>query len=310
MNKHLKHNTNTIHKSIGRRILGKFLTSPFSGILTDRCFISLQFRHLLGKKPNLKNPETFNEKIQWLKLYDRRPGYIMMSDKFEVRKYIKEKIGDKYLIPFLGLWENFNDINFNKLPNQFVLKCTHDSGSIFICPDKNTLDIDDVRKKIEERFNYNYFLHGREWCYKDIKPRIIAEKYMVDESGTGLKDYKFFCFNGEPKIIEVDIDRFINHKRNFYSLQWEYQPVQEGKQRTDPNLVIDKPPVLDEMIDIVRKLAAGIPHIRVDLYVIGRKIYFGELTFYDGNGYNEYNPPEWDSILGSWLRLPVISGGK
>jgi hypothetical protein len=291
---------------IPSRALSRFLNSDISCILTDKSFLKLQFRLFFGRKLDLKNPQTFNEKLQWIKLYDRKDEYTQMSDKYEVRKYISQTIGEEYLIPLLGVWDTFSDIDFNTLPNQFVLKCTHDSGSVFICHDKKTLDVKDLQEKIEKRFKYKYFYHGREWCYKNVRPRIIAEKYMVDESGTGLKDYKIFCFNGNPKIIEVDIDRFTNHKRNFYSPEWEYQPVQNGKPPTNPSLIIKKPLGLDEMLNIATILSKDIPHIRVDLYVIGQKIYFGELTFYDGNGFNEYNPPEWDFILGSWLQLPNI----
>lgn len=244
----------------------------------------------MGEKLDLKNPRTFNEKLQWLKLHDRKPEYTKMVDKYEVRKYIKKKIGEQYLIPLVGgPWDTFDDIDFSKLPDQFVLKCTHDSGSVAICKDKKAFDIEVVRKKFNRALKGNFFYGGREWPYKNVKPRIIAEKYMADESGTELKDYKIFNFNGIPKIIQVDYNRFVRHKRNLYSTDWKYMDV-AIKYETDPNIEICKPAKLDEMLGMAQSLSQNIPHIRTDFYSIGDKIYFGELTFYHESGFGKFMP--------------------
>jgi hypothetical protein len=310
---------NNDSRSILKKLL-KYISNPsyilnwvlfhFGQVFSDKTFLLLKYHLIFGKKLNLKNPLTFNEKIQWLKLYDRKPEYTQMADKYEVRKYISEKIGKEYLIPLLdidnnrgGVWNSFSDINFDVFPNQFVLKCTHDSGSVIICRDKNTFDIKKARKKINSCLNKNFYWPGREWVYKNIKPRIIVEKYMVDESDTELKDYKIFCFNGEPKIIQVHFDRFTDHKRNMYSSEWEYIPF-TTEYSTNPCIQIKKPQSLNLMLNIARKLSENTIYLRVDLYSIKEKIYFGELTFYHGSGYIMFTP-EWDKTLGDWINLPI-----
>ncbi|GHV12784.1 glycosyl transferase [Spirochaetia bacterium] len=297
-----------LHPSAFRHyFLIRFIDTRFARILTDKCFIKLKYSLLLKKKLNLKNPQTYNEKLQWLKLYDRKPEYTIMADKFEVRKYIADTIGEDYLIPLLGIWDSFDDIDFDKLPAQFALKCTHDSGSVIICHDKNNFNKEEARKNITKSLKCNYFFHSREWCYKNIKPRIIAEKYLIDESGVELKDYKIFCFNGEPKIIKVDFNRFIDHKANFYSIQWEYLPI-TSNYPPDKDIIIKKPETLDLMLDLAGKLSSSLPHVRVDFYVIDKKIYFGELTFFHASGHTRFAPPEWDAIIGSWMKLPQRTG--
>lgn len=269
----------------------------------DKSYIEHKFYEEFDRKLDLNNPQTFNEKIQWLKLYDQKPEYTEMVDKFEVKKYIADAIGEEYIIPTLGIYNNFDEIDFNKLPNQFVIKCTHDSGSIIICKDKSTFDRKKAKKKINKWLKRNYYYHSREWSYKNVKPRIIIEKYMVDESGTELKDYKIFCFNGEPKFIEVDFGRFSDHKRNLYTLDWELLDL-EIKYPSDPQKVIKRPNHLEKMIEFSRILSKNIPHVRVDLYSINNKIYFGELTFYHGSGLEKIEPVEWDKKLGDMLKLP------
>jgi hypothetical protein len=283
---------------LGRRL-------PWAWFIPDKCFLKIKYFLTFGKKLNLRNPEAFNEKLQWLKLYDRKPEYTHMADKYEVRKYIIEKMGEEYLIPLLGVWNTFDSIDFSKLPNEFVLKCTHDSGSVIICKDKNAFDINKARKKINSCLNKNYYLPGREWCYKNIESKIIAEKYMVDESNIELKDYKIHCFNGEPKIIQVDFARFTNHKRNMYSSSWEYIPF-TTEYPTDSCIQIRKPQSLDLMLKIARKLSKNTNYLRVDLYSINEKIYFGELTLYHGSGNEHFFPSEYDKILGGWITLPGI----
>jgi hypothetical protein len=271
--------------------------------IPDSIYLKIQYRLRCKKRLNINSPKTFNEKIQWLKLYDRKPEYTQMVDKYEVRKYIADKIGEEYLIPLLGIWDKPDNINFEKLPKQFVLKCTHDSGGIIICKDNEILDIKKVKEKLNRLLKRNYYYGGREYPYKNIKARIIAEKYMVDESGVELKDYKIQCFNGEPKIIQVDFNRFSEqHQRNFYSIDWVYQPF-SLLYPTYPEKIIPRPQSLDLMLSLAQELSQSIPYVRVDLYSIEKKIYFGELTFHHGSGYEKFDPPEWNTILGSWINI-------
>lgn len=282
----------------------KSLIKKAARMLPDEVYISLLYRMRLGKWPNLKNPKSYNEKLQWIKLHDRRPEYSIMVDKYEVKKYIAERIGEEYLIPTLGIWDSFDEIDFNELPDQFVLKCTHDSGGLVICQDKSKLDIKAARNKIENSLKTNYFWNSREWPYKNVKPRIIAEKYMVDESGVELKDYKLFAFNGKTKYIEVDFDRYLGgHKRNLYTLDWEYMDVR-NKHPNAPEVKIEKPECLEELIKLSEKLSEGIPHVRTDFYVINGKIYFGELTFFHGSGMQKFEPESFELQMGEWLILP------
>lgn len=253
---------------------------------------------------NLKHPKTFNEKLQWLKLHDQHEEYTQMVDKAAAKDYVANIIGDEYIIPTLGVWDKFDDIDFDKLPDKFVLKCTHDSGGLIICKDKSTLDIDKARKRINYCLHKNPYWATREYPYKNVKPRILAEKYMVDESGTELKDYKFFCFDGEPKFIEVDFDRFIGHKRNIYDIEWNLLDF-EIKFPSNFNHVIEKPASLDEMINVAKKLSKDIPFVRVDLYSINGQVYFGELTFFHGSGCEKFSPEIWNYKLGGWMDLPV-----
>lgn len=274
--------------------------------IPDPIYIKLLYRRRTGKTLNLKNPVTFNEKLQWLKLYNRKPEYSMMVDKYEVKKYVAKKIGEQYIIPTLGVWNHFDEIDFDMLPEQFVLKCTHDSGGLVIVKDKKKLDRDAARKKIEDSLSNDYYLRGREWPYKNVKPRIIAEKYMTDESEVELKDYKVFNFNGEAKFIQVDYGRFTNHKRNLYSIDWEY--INAAIQYpSDQSVQINKPEKLDEMLMLARKLSASIPYVRTDFYSINDKIYFGEITFFAEAGFGKFTPEQFGVEIGSWIKLP--SGG-
>jgi hypothetical protein len=276
-------------------------------LMPDSLYLKKQFKAVFGYSLDLKKPETFNEKLQWLKLYDRNPLYTRLADKYEARKFVAEKIGDEHLIPLLGVWDSVDEINFEKLPNEFVLKCTHDSGSIVICKDKNNFDAKQAKSKLKKELKENFYHASREWPYKNVRPRIIAEKFMVDESGTELKDYKIFCFNGEPKVIQVDFDRFKNHKRNLYDTEWNYIPV-SVKFPTNPNRIINKPSKLEEMLKQAKALSKNIPHVRVDFYSIYNKIYFGELTFTHGAGYEKFEPEKYNEIFGSWINLPKIKG--
>lgn len=255
-----------------------------------------------GTRLNLENPTTFNEKLQWLKIHNRRPEYTKMVDKYEVRQYIADTLGEEYLIPLLGVWNSPGEIEFDKLPNQFVLKCTHDSGSVIICNDKSQLNIPKVKKKLKKFLRREHFWRGREWPYKDTVPRIIAEQYMVDDSGVELKDFKFYCFDGEAKIIEVDFDRYQGHKRNFYDMNWELSDLEIGH-KLDSNKMIPKPKCLSKMTDISERLSESIPHVRIDFYLIRERIYFGEITFYHGSGFQLFSSRDWEKKMGDWIKL-------
>lgn len=272
--------------------------------LPDSLYIRFQYFYYTKGRLNLKNPINFNQKLQWLKIHDRNPLYTIMADKYEARKYIESKIGGRYLIPLLGVWNKFDEIDFEKLPSQFVLKCTHDSGGVIICRDKKNIDIAEVKNKMNKCLKRNYFYFGREWPYKNIVPRIICEKYLVDESGVELKDYKIFCFNGEPKIIKVDFNRFENHKCNIYTIDWELIDF-ALEYPNEPSICIRRPDKLNDMLQIARILANNMPHLRVDFYSIKDQIYVGELTFYHLSGYGKFSPESYNDLLGSWIDLPV-----
>jgi hypothetical protein len=288
------------------KIIDVVVWHPFF-MIPDDIFLKIKYYKKKRKKLDLKNPVLLSEKVQWLKLYDRNPNWPNLVDKYEVRKVVAEAIGEKHLIPIYGVWETFDEIPFDKLPDRFVLKCTHDSGSIIICKDKKTLNIAKARRFFNRRLVHNYYWQRREWVYKNIKPRIIAEKLMVDESGIDLKDYKLYCFNGEPKIINVIFDRFAKEnekaKENFYSPQWECLPMASAGHVSDPS-AIEKPECLGQMLDFARKLAAGKIHVRVDFYIVHNHIYFGEFTFYSCGGYECFEPPYWDKTLGDYMVLP------
>ena len=272
--------------------------------LPDEAYIRKRYRSMFHKKLDLCNPQTFNEKLQWLKLYDRNPLYTTLVDKYAVREYLAEKIGGEYLIPLVGgPWKSFEEIDFDRLPEQFVLKCTHDSGGVVICRDKGQFDYEGAKKKLERCLGRNYYTRSREWPYKNVPPRIIAEKYMVDESGEELKDYKFFMFSGKAALIQVDYGRFSQHKRNLYLPDWKYLDA-SIKYPNDPEYVIPKPKKLDLMIHLAEVLSEGLPHVRVDFYSINTEVFVGELTFYHESGFAKFTPDELGKWLGEQLVLP------
>lgn len=276
-----------------------------SRLLPDSVYLKHLFIRQAGYPLNLNNPQTFNEKLQWLKLHDRNPIYTKLVDKYEAKKFVADIIGEEHIIPTLGVYDRFEDINFESLPNQFVLKCTHDSGGLAICKDKSSFNYIDAKRKIERSLKKNFYWEGREWPYKNVKPRIIAEKYMVDESGSELKDYKFFCFDGEPKYFKIDFNRFIDHHANYYSMNGALLPFDEVICPRDENADIRFPNNFKQMAELANKLAEGIPFVRVDLYNINGTVYFGELTFYPASGMGEYSPHEWDKRIGDMLKLPI-----
>lgn len=274
--------------------------------IPDSLWIRLQYRRNMGRWPNLKNPKTFNEKLQWLKLHDRNPLYTKLVDKYEVKKIVADLIGDEYIIPTLGVWNKFDDIDFDKLPNQFVLKCTHDSGGLVICKNKAKLDIDAARKKINNCLKFNYYWATREWPYKNVRPKIIAEKYMEDESGYELKDYKVFCFNGVPKALFIATDRG-NHetKFDFFDTDLNHIPMKQHYPN-NPNIKIPDPSGIKKMFELASVLTKKFKHCRADFYDINGKVFFGELTFSHFSGWQLMEPEEWDEKFGSWLNLQKV----
>lgn len=269
--------------------------------MSDEKFLIKKWVLNFGTRPDFERPKTFNEKLQWLKMHDRKDIYTTMVDKYEAKKYVAGIIGDEHIITTLGVYDKFDDIDFGKLPNQFVMKCTHDSGGLIICRDKKQLDIEGAKKKINKCLKRNYFYFGREWPYKNVKPRIVIEKYMEDESGYQLKDYKLFCFNGEPELIMVDSDRFSGHKRNVYDKEWRRIDVNINFPSCD--VEFKKPKNLGEVLDLSRKLSKGIPFVRIDFYIIRDKVYFGEITFYPGSGFQVITPEKWNKKLGDMIDL-------
>lgn len=273
--------------------------------MSDEEYLKKLFYASMGKTLNLDNPQTFNEKLQWLKLYNRKPEYTTMVDKYEVREYIAQKLGTEYLIPLLGVWDTPDEIDFNKLPDRFVLKCNHNSGlGMYICQDKSKMDVGQVKKELWKGLKQDYYLTGREWPYKNVKRKIIAEKYMEDDAVHELRDYKFFCFNGRCKCFKVDFNRFVEHRANYYDPQGHLLDFGEKICPPDRTKNIVLPENLAEMISLAEKLSVGFPFLRVDLYDVNGKIYFGELTFFPASGFGEFTSEEWDERLGSWIKLP------
>lgn len=284
-------------------LLGVFIRRYLGKYLSDEVFIKLEYFSGMRKFPNIKNPKTFNEKLQWLKLNDIHSEYGLLVDKADAKDYVAEIIGKEYIIPTLGVWNSFDEIDFDALPMQFVLKTTHDSGGVVVVKDKSSFNKNAAKKKLENSLKRNYFLEHREYPYKFVKPRILAEKYMVDESGIELKDYKFFCFNGKCKMLFVASDRNINDvKFDFFDTDFNHLPFIQGHPCSKK--LIHKPKGFEEMVKLSERLSSGFPHLRVDLYDINGKIYFGELTFFHFSGNVPFIPNEWDYKIGEWLELP------
>ena len=296
---------------------GRYLTSPdyrflvnaglgFYDRMPDEAYLRRYFRAAMGKELDLEHPQTFNEKCQWLKLHDRKPEYTKMADKIEAKKYVASILGEEYIIPTLGVWDSPDEIDFDALPEQFVLKCNHNSGlGMCICKDKSVLNIKNVKKGLKRGLKQDYYLTGREWPYKNVPRKIIAEQFMKSDE-SGLTDYKVHCFNGEPKLILVCKDRFSKTglTEDFFSERWEHLDIRRPTHPNASNKTAE-PEELSEMLTLARKLSENIPFLRVDFYIIEHKVYFSELTFYPASGFEKFVPEEWDSILGSYLQLPV-----
>ena len=278
----------------------------FLKFIPDRMYLKIMYYIFVNKKLNLKNPTTFNEKMQWLKLYNRKDIYTKLVDKIEVRKYIVDKIGEKYLIPLYGEWDSYDDIDFKSLPNEFVLKCNHDSGSVYICHNKFEIDHDMLRKKYKKFLKHNMFWNGREWPYKNVKPKILAEKLMNENNDTNIKDYKLMVFNGKVKCSFVVSDRFSKEgmKVTFFDRRWNKMSFERQYPSSDKKIL--KPKYYSEMISLAEKIGKDFPFVRVDFYEINDKIYFGELTFFPGSGFEKFRPYEWDITLGDWIDISEV----
>lgn len=285
------------------------LLQYMSFLFPDKLYLSLLFRCKMGYWIDWKNPKTFSEKLQWLKLYNRKPEYTTMVDKFAVKEYVAKLIGEEYIIPTLGVWDTPEEINWDELPNQFVLKTTHDSGTVIVCKDKNEIDFKIVKKRLKKSLKKNYFYHGREWPYKNVKRRIIAEQYMKDRDSEDLIDYKFYCFNGEPIYCQVIRDRRSKETIDFYDRMWEHMSFVGLNPTHDIDIVknglkpVAKPANLENMFSICSKIGNQIPFVRIDLYSIQEKVYFGEITFYPASGLGVFTPKEWNDKLGDLIYL-------
>lgn len=300
----------------------RFLVFGVGKLFPDKIWIRIKYFQWFRKLPNLKNPQTFNEKLNWLKLYDRRPEYTTMVDKYESKKYVSDCVGSQYVIPVVGgPWDTFDEIDFNKLPDQFVLKTTHDCGGVLVCKNKKNFDKEKARNFLEGHLKNNYYLTCREWPYKNVKPRIFAEEYMKDaekfkknntvtltNNGTQIEqltDYKFFCFNGEVKALLIATDRAdttVDTKFDFFDAEFTHLDLIQGH----PNATVlpQKPVTFNLMKRIASKLSKGIPQIRVDFYEVENRVYVGELTLFHFSGNVPFQPEKWDHIFGSWIQLP------
>lgn len=277
--------------------------------LKDETYLKIVYRIKIGRKLNLKNPTTFNAKLQWLKIHDRNPNYTDLVDKVKVRYYIKQVIGEEYLIPLLGVYDRFDDIDFETLPNQFVIKCNHDSGGVAICKDKATFDYEKARNKINRSLNNNYFYTGREYPYKNIQPKVIVEQYMEDTKEKELIDYKIMCFDGVPKMSFTCSERYKDGlKVTFFDIDWNKLPFERHYPASSAD--IKCPKNYQKMLELSTKLSQGIPFVRVDWYEINGKLYFGELTFYPGSGMEEFNPEQWDEEIGKLIDLSLVKGDR
>lgn len=273
--------------------------------INDKKYLKIKYYLKTGKRLNLDNPKTFNEKLQWLKVYDRKDIYTTMVDKYEAKQYVANIIGNEYIIPTLGIYDKFEQIDFDQLPNQFVIKCTHDSGCIVIVRNKNNIDRKKIEKKIKKCLKRNFFWNSREWPYKNVKPRIIIEKYMEDKINKSMQDYKFFCFDGEPKLMYLS-EGFENHSTatmSFFDMNFK----ETDCKRSDYKLFQykpQKPKNFELMKKFAGLLSKDIPHLRVDFYEINGKLYFGELTFSTCAGFIPFESEKWDVIMGKWIKLP------
>lgn len=278
-----------------------------SPLFSDKVYLKILYYIDFGKRLNLKNPVTFNEKLQWLKLYDHRPEYTMMVDKLLIKDYVAKVLGEEYIIPTLGVWDSPDDIDIDSLPDQFVLKCNHDSGSICICQDKRTFDFEGAKRKLKKALKRNMYWRGREWPYRNVVRKVFAEKLMVEDEESvaptkRLDDYKIFCFDGKPYMLFVASDRAHKVCFDYYDMELKHLDLRQGADNFKG--IVKLPKQFEKMKKLAAKISAGIPQVRTDFYEIEGKIYFGELTFFDSSGFAKFDPESWDEKLGELIVLP------
>ena len=287
-------------KELGKKVVA---------LIPSKLWLSYNFKRKMGYPMDWKNPKTYSEKLQWLKVYDKNPLYTALVDKYEVKKYIADAIGEEYIIPTLGVWDSFDEIDFDTLPDRFVLKCTHDSGGIAIVKDKTTFDKEKARKQFKIAMARNPYTTNREWPYKNVKPRIIAEQYMENEETHDLRDYKFFSFNGETKAMFIATERASETeetKFDFFDMDYNHLDFRNGHPNAEKWPA--KPQNFEKMRELANKLSVGIPQVRVDFYEVGGRVYFGEMTFFHWSGMKPFEPAEWDRTFGDWITLPSKNG--
>lgn len=288
-----------------RIILEKIIFS-LRPLVTDVVYLKLLFLYRLGYSLDLRHPQTYSQKLQWIKLFDHNPLYTRMVDKFEVKDYVRKLIGDIYVIPNYGIWDSPEQIDWERLPNQFIIKTTHGCASAgnIICKDKKLLDKTAVVKKIRKALKQNTYSKYLEWPYKNIRPRILAEQLLIDHESVTPKDYKFYCFNGVPKVVVIASERYVADHTYFdyFDMNGNHLPFTQGGKNNPctPEL----PTTFEEMKSIAALLSKGIPQVRVDLYSVNGKVYFGEMTFFDSSGFARFEPIEWDYTFGGWITLP------
>ena len=276
------------------------------GGVTDNQYVRLQFEVLMGYKPNLENPRTFAEKLQWLKLNVHEDIFTQMVDKYGAKDFITERVGREFTIPTIAVYDKVSEIDLDKLPEQFIIKTTHDSGTFFICRDKRNFDINKVKRALKKSLRRKYYYYEREWPYKNVKPRIIVEE-LLNKNGEELHDYKFYCFNGEPKIFYITSDKGGNlpTRQDFFDIEGRHLDIEDIHYTNNPVKCPELPTNLSKMVEMAKKLAKDTYHLRVDLYEVNNKIYVGELTFYEAGGYCAFKPDKWNYTLGDWIKLPI-----
>ncbi len=293
-----------------KRTLLKIILMLAKDYMSDELCLKLMYRVQMGEPLNLDNPKKFTEKVQWLKLYNRKPEYTTMVDKYAVKDYVAGIIGREYIIPTLGVWDKPEDIDWEALPDRFVLKTTHGGGGggVVICSDKAALDKADAIARLNRSLKSDIYHSLKEWPYKDVRKRIIAEQFMEDTGLHELRDYKFFCFGGQCRCMKVDFDRFIEHHANYYDTEGNLLRFGEKDCAPDFNKAIHLPDTMPQMVELANKLSKDTPLMRVDFYDVDGKVYFGELTFFPASGMGKFTPEEYDSILGQWIELPNKGG--
>lgn len=293
-------------KNFRSRLIFRLIRNGRLNKLSDEKFLKIKYWASMDHKHlNLKNPQTYNEKLQWLKLYDRNPLYTTLADKYKMKEWVSEKIGEEYVVPLLGVWDKAEDIDFDKLPNQFVLKCNHNSGlGMVICKDKSKLNIVEVKKNLSKGLRQDYFYYSREWPYKNIVKKIIAEQFLcnnTEDQNDSLIDYKFFCFDGQPKIMYISKDNSSAPKTDFFDMEFNHLNLRMKDENSE--ILPEKPRKFEKMKELASKLSHGIPHVRVDFYCVNEQLYVGEMTFFHNGGFSKINPINWNNIMGDWIDL-------